>query len=424
MILYNLFPLLAGPVNQWKPHLERAADMAFDWVFVNPIQRPGESGSLYSIADYFAINPALVDTASSQSPDDQVSAMVAQANELGLQMMVDLVINHCAVDSELVSAHPEWFKHENGQIAHPFCIEEGGHKEVWYDLASFDHEHSSDREGLFRYLLSVVEYLAGLGFRGFRCDAAYQLPPSLWRRLIEETRKKFPDTIFAAETLGCTADQTRATSQGGGFDYIFNSSKYWDYSDPWLMAQYQLTREFARSISFPESHDTERLCQEVDGNVAALKQRYLFAAIYSSGVMMPMGFEFGFRKRMHVVNSRPEDWETTDINLCDFIRNTNQMKKEHGLFREECPTDVLQYDNGMILLMWKASTTTSEEALIILNKDAHWHQHFWADPLRRYTQAGAPLQDVSPEFRLEFIPVPFDYGLRPGQGFVFVTHRD
>ena len=46
--------------SDWEPHLERAAGMGFDWVFVNPIQKLGRSGSLYSIADYLAINPALL----------------------------------------------------------------------------------------------------------------------------------------------------------------------------------------------------------------------------------------------------------------------------------------------------------------------------------------------------------------------------
>jgi hypothetical protein len=36
--IYNLFPLLAGPLPRWKPHLERARRMEFDWLFVNPIK--------------------------------------------------------------------------------------------------------------------------------------------------------------------------------------------------------------------------------------------------------------------------------------------------------------------------------------------------------------------------------------------------
>ena len=97
MTLYNLFPLLAGPFSRWGEHFTRAAAMGFDWVFVNPIQQPGASRSLYSIADYFRFNPALLDPQNSAPPEEQVRQMVAQARAVGLKMMIDLVINHCAM---------------------------------------------------------------------------------------------------------------------------------------------------------------------------------------------------------------------------------------------------------------------------------------------------------------------------------------
>ncbi|HCB12112.1 MAG TPA: alpha-amylase, partial [Gammaproteobacteria bacterium] len=131
---------------------------------------------------------------------------------------------HCAFDSELIRQHPEWFVHEDGGVAHPFCMEDG-HKVVWGDLALFNHQHTSDPEGLYRYCYKIVEYLMQLGFKGFRCDAAYQVPRNTWNRLIREIRQKYPDTLFAAETLGCTADQTKQTAQAG-FDFVFNSSKW------------------------------------------------------------------------------------------------------------------------------------------------------------------------------------------------------
>ncbi|HRF63931.1 MAG TPA: alpha-amylase family glycosyl hydrolase, partial [Candidatus Competibacter sp.] len=223
MLIYNLFPLLAGPCGDWEPHLERAANMGFDWVFVNPVQKPGSSGSLYSIADYFQLNPLLVDQGSKLTPDQQMQATLAAADKLGLKVMVDLVINHCAFDSDLTRQHREWFVLEDGNIAHPFCMEDG-HKVVWGDLARFNHQHTSDPEGLYRYFYQIIEYLLQLGFKGFRCDAAYQIPGNLWGRLIREIRQKYPDTIFTAETLGCTADQTKQTAQAG-FDFVFNSSK-------------------------------------------------------------------------------------------------------------------------------------------------------------------------------------------------------
>jgi starch synthase (maltosyl-transferring) len=423
MIIYNLFPLLAGKFTDWERHLLRASEMGFNWVFVNPIQRPGKSGSLYSIADCYDFNPVLVDQKSKKAPQEQVKEAIKTAKKLGLNAMVDLVINHCSVDSDLIKSHPEWFLWESkGHVAHPFC-DEDGKKVVWKDLAKFDHRDTTDKEGLFQYFLNIVNFLIELGFEGFRCDAAYQVPKSLWERLIKEIKKGHPDVVFFAETLGCQPDQTRETASAG-FDYIFNSSKWWDFNSPWLMEQYVLTQEVVPSISFPESHDTVRLCEELHGNIQGLKQRYLFSALFSAGVMMPIGFEFGFCKRSHVVKTRPEDWEETDIDLTSFITEVNKLKSNQAIFQEEALTEILYAGNPNILLMWKASINDQEEALLILNKDIYNKQHFYAESLQEFVQAGAPLRDLSPEYPMEYIPVPFSYDLRPGQGIVLITSRD
>lgn len=417
MRIYNLFPPLAGPVQDWKRHIDRAAEMGFDWIFVNPIQKLGRSGSLYSIKDYFAINPAWIDKRSVAAAEEQMREVIRYAERLGLSMMVDLVINHCAYDSPLLREHPQWFLKEGGHIAHPHCMHDG-EKVVWKDLARFDH--SRDVDDLSVYCKRVVDYLRDLGFRGFRCDAAYQIPDPFWRRLIDETRRECPNALFAAETLGCSAEQTRRTARAG-FDYLFNSSKWWDFSSPWLMEQYHLTRETAPSISFPESHDTPRVYAEFNGNLDALKQRYLFAALFSGGVMMPMGYEFGFAKPLHVVNTKPSDWEQTSVDLTDFIRQVNGIKSRHPVFQEESLTEVLNHPNQAILVLWKAASKNGGEALLILNKDPWNRQHFYTHDLYQYVQSPPPLIDVSPEWPMDFLPNPFEYELPPGMGRVLVS---
>jgi starch synthase (maltosyl-transferring) len=422
MIIYNLFPLLAGKFTQWAPHIKRAADMGFNWLFVNPIQKPGSSGSLYSIADYFDFNPLLVDASCGQSAKTQVRNVIQAAEKLGLRVMGDLVINHCAVDSALLQSHPEWFVMEDGKPVHPGA-DDNGRKVVWEDLASFDLKNSPDMEGLLEYFLSVIEHMISLGFKGFRCDAAYQVPKAVWTRLISEITDKHGDILFFAETLGSPSEATRRTASAG-FDYIFNSSKWWNFYDYWLMEQYALTRDLGPSISFPESHDTARLCEELNGNISGLEQRYLFSALFSGGVMMPMGFEFGFRKKLHVADTRPGDWEQTGIDLTSFIREVNGIKATSSVFQEDGPTHVLHHVNENVLLMWKASIATHEEALFILNKDICNYQEFYSENLGNYMQSGSPLVDVSPGGRLEYIPAPFRYHLAPGRGIVLTTGRD
>ena len=65
----------------------------------------------------------------------------------------------------------------------------------------------------------------------------------------------------------------------------------------------------------------------------------------------------------------------------------------------------------------------NQEALIILNKDTYSEQRFYTDNLYQYVQASGPLTDVSPEYPLEYLPTPYEYVLRPGQGIVLVTGK-
>jgi starch synthase (maltosyl-transferring) len=346
--------------------------------------------------------------------------MVAEADRLGLGMMIDLVINHCAKDSRLVHEHPDWFVRDGNEVASAFCVESNGNRVVWHDLAQFDHRGSPDRAGLLAYCIEMVEYLIDLGFRGFRCDAAYQIPKPVWEHLITHIRKAHPDVVFVAETLGCSPEQTRETA-AAGFDAIFNSSKWWDFEGGWLLEQYDQTRRLVPSISFPESHDTERLFHESGGNPNAMRQRYLFAALFSAGVMIPIGFEHGFRRRLDVVDTRPEDWEGTNLDLTEFIAEVNRIKDRFPVFRQEGPIERLHHPNPAILLLRKGCDTARDTALLALNKDLWNHQHLRIDDICQVARAADPMLDVSPESPLDHLQGALDLDLAPGMGRVWVT---
>jgi starch synthase (maltosyl-transferring) len=139
--------------------------------------------------------------------------------------------------------------------------------------------------------------------------------------------------------------------------------------------------------------------------------------------MIPIGFEYGFRRRLDVVKTRPAAWENTSIDLTRFIRTLNAVKAENPVFQEDAPTDILRADNPEILFLRKSSPRSREQALLILNRDVFNKQNFHAENLYDNLHMPGPLRDVSPEYPLEFIPRPFDYDLRPGQGIVLVTGK-
>jgi starch synthase (maltosyl-transferring) len=338
--------------------------MGFSWIFVNPFYQAGYSGSLYSVKDYYGIDPRLVD--GGDPPLDQLQAMLEEASRLSLAVMMDLVINHTAFDSPLIQEHPTWFRRDrDGRIVHPGA-KDGTQRVVWRDLAEVDNAGSPDRESLWAYWRQIALHYAGMGFRGFRCDAAYQVPVSLWRDIIGSVKARHPEAMFFAETLGCTPKQTLATA-AAGFDFIFNSSKWWDFRAPWCLEQYAETAPLVPSISFPESHDTPRLAAELEGDREAVLQRYAFAAMFSTGVLMPIGFEFGFQRPLHVVETTPADWETPRWDLTQSITAIHRTKTAHRTLNEEGPITPVALENPQCFGFLKATRDRQEAVLVILN---------------------------------------------------------
>ncbi len=374
--IYNLFPTLAGPVARWTDHLERISAMCFDWVYVNPFHRTGGSGSLYAVADYRQLNPLLRGAADAQD-DEILRNFFDAAHEHGLAVMMDLVINHTANDAALVQQHPQWYRHDaTGKIVSPSAVDpdDPSKVSVWGDLAELDYGERPARAELVGYFTQIARHYADLGVRGFRCDAAYQVPGAVWSEIISGVRSVRPDAFFAAETLGCTP-QAVAQLRGAGFDALFNSSKWWDFQSAWLLDQYEAFRHIAPSIAFPESHDTPRLIAELStlGTAeveAAYRFRYLFAAIFSSGVMMPMGYEYGFGKPLDVVRTRPEDWEQPRFDLTGFIAATNAIKASVPGLGEEGPQRLVRFGPGAPIGLVRDGGASGGATLSLINADA------------------------------------------------------
>ncbi|MDY0061198.1 MAG: alpha-amylase family glycosyl hydrolase [Myxococcota bacterium] len=377
ILIYNLFPRLVGPLDRWLPHAHRAAELGFSWLFVNPVQPPGLSGSIYSIKDHLRVDPDLLPPGTTGDGRPELQQVLGQIHDLGLKVMVDLVVNHTAIDSPLIASHPAWFSwsEENGTatVRHPFVDEAGNppRRVIWGDLAEVNNETSDDLEGLWSYWEEVVTEGVRLGFDGFRCDAAYKVPARLWRRLTTRARSLLPEAMFAAETLGCGIREILAL-QGCGFDLLFNSSKWWNFDQPWALEQHELFQSVAPSISFPESHDTERLAETTGGLLAVQQQRYAFAAAFSKSLMIPIGYEFGARRRLDVVTTRPESWEEPALDLQAFIRRVNELKGEHPLLQREGEIFALTPFDRPTLVLGRRDPAWREGMLILINKD--WRQ--------------------------------------------------
>ncbi len=367
-LIYNLFPPLVGSIPRWEEHLDRIAAMGFTWIYLNPIHTPGLSGSLYAVKDYFGLNP-LFHPESGQDPEEALAHFLKKAARRGLKVMLDLVINHTAIDSPLVLQHPEWYaKDEDGHIKHPGAIDpaDATRVTVWGDLAELEYWPPPDPEGLLHFWDTVVAKYLRLGFMGFRADAAYKIPGDFWARLIAEARSLEPQVQFFAETLGCRLTECAQLSSAG-FDFLYNSSKWWDFQEDWCLEQYNSFRHLAPSISFPETHDTDRVSAASGAAPGVARQRYLFAAYFSTGLMIPMGFEFGFKKKLHVVDTRPRDWESPTYDLTSFITQVNRMKLKCPVLLEEGPQERLSPEGEPVVVLRKIRENHQGRVLAVIN---------------------------------------------------------
>ncbi len=411
--LYNLFPRLAGTMTGWKEHLHRIKYMGFNAIYVNPFHYPGFSGSLYSPKDFFKFNPLFTDNSSHLSPNDQLRNFIRQCHESGVLFIMDLVINHTAIDCTLIPEHPSWFKHgPDGKIVHPGARD--GDKWIeWGDLAEVDNDHSSDRQNLWEFWWNMMSHYLEMGVDGFRCDMAYQVPDDLWRFLIGRAREKKAGCLFLAESLGCSFQKVEVLARLG-FDYLFNSSKYWDFNAPWGMEQYYKTSVFANTISFPESHDTPRLMEECRGDLAIFKRQILFAATFSKGFMIPIGFEFGFRRMMDVVKTDPGWWENTSLDFTDYIKRVLAMKDENPVLNVEQGIEIVGQENWYNVFCFKRTAPGQKTVFVALNKDRYNHQRLFIPDLQQVLGSGQ-FRDLSPDYAISPVPRCIDYHLRPAE---------
>ncbi len=370
-IIYNLFPRHFRTVDEWSEIIPHVAEMGFNSIFVNPFHQTGFSGSLYAVKNYYKLNPLFLREGQDPSDFSPLKQFIDNCQQAGLGLLMDLVINHTAFDADLTQSHPQWYKRErDGKLASPYAVDpaDPSNVTVWGDLAVIDNRFSNDRENLWRYWDELISFYQNMGILGYRCDAAYQVPSELWEYLISRAKSRYPDTRFFAETLGCQLSEIEALGNAG-FDYLFNSSKWWNFDKPWALEQHELNKKIAPSIAFPESHDTERLASVPPGTAEVQRSRYAFAALFSRGLLMPQGYEYGAVTRMDVVKGTPEDVDIHKWDLSSWISRINALKIAVPVLGEEGNWKTLSDYRFPFLFLVKTSDYGNPAAYVCVNKN-------------------------------------------------------
>lgn len=191
-VVYEIFPRAFSPAGTFKgivPQLDRLKSLGVNVIWLMPIhptgkeKQKGSLGSPYAVRDYDAVNPDF-------GTPEELKQLIAAAHERGMKVFIDIVANHTAWDSNLISKHPEWYtKDAAGRIVPP--------NPDWVDVADLDYSNPALR----RYMTDMmVRWLREYRVDGFRCDYASGVPTDFWKSLRPELDRVRPGLAFLAES--------------------------------------------------------------------------------------------------------------------------------------------------------------------------------------------------------------------------------
>ena len=425
--IYYLHPLLAGPIDGWGEHLRRCAAMGFDHVLVSPPFLPGDSGDIFLTADHDRLHPAL---AAGGTADAGLRELAAMCKAAGLTLLLDLVTDRIAIDGVLAKLHPDWFRAVN---ADPDRLPDPRRPPERRDIAWARLDDPAVAQELTAFWALRLGRLVEAGVGGFRCDAPHKLPVAAWRTLIDGIRKQRPGTAFLAWTAGLSARAVQGLA-GAGFDGVVTSAAWWDCRKAWLVDEYETARRVATPIAFPEPPFGDRLGTGLtswDQTNALYRRSLALAAATGSGLLVPMGFEFGARRPLSPFHGTPADLaamrEEAPFDLSDAVRAANTVQErldEQGIRGEmRLLSGAGAAFSGLLRLDAPDVREASRAVLVLVNPDLF--RPVMVELGRLLPGAGIALGPLRPltEGRAAADGLDASTSLQPGEVRVLVAER-
>jgi len=175
-----------GTFNAFAKHLDRLRQMGVQilWFMpLNPISkvdRKGTLGSYYAVSDYAAINPEFGTMSDWKN-------LVKTIHAKGMKVIMDWVPNHTGGDNRWLTEHPDFFvKDSTGKAA--IAAD-------WSDTRQLNYSNPVMQDSMIN---AMKFWIANSGIDGFRCDVAWNIPGSFWKKCITQL-KKMKNVFMLAE---------------------------------------------------------------------------------------------------------------------------------------------------------------------------------------------------------------------------------
>lgn len=245
-------------INQLDVIMDRLGFRILQLLPIHPIPttyaRMGRFGSPFAVLDFMGVDPALAEFNRKRTPMDQFREFLDAVHARAGRVLIDIPVNHTGWASLLQEHHPEWFRRgEDRTFKSP-----GAWGVTWEDLSELDYAHV----GLWRYMADVFLFWCRHGVDGFRCDAGYMIPHSVWEYIVAKVRLEYPDTIFLLEGLGGKLAVVEHLLAHSGLDWAY-SELFQNYDRGqigWYLPDcLRASISKGTLVHFAETHDNNRL---------------------------------------------------------------------------------------------------------------------------------------------------------------------
>lgn len=310
-----------GTFNAFRNHLQRIRKMGVDilWLMpINPIgekNRKGTLGSYYSVKDFLGINPEL------GTLEDFIT-LVHEAHSTGMKVIIDWIANHTSWDNNLITEHPDWYKHDaEGNIVSPV--------KEWTDAAGLDYSKQEVRD----YMTNALKYWIEIAdIDGYRCDVAGMVPVGFWNEAVPQIRKVKKVFMLAEwetpEMHEVAFDATYAFEFYHLMNAIAKGEKCAEDIDTLMEKESDDYSHNAYRLRYTSNHDENSWSgseYERMGNAAKT-----FAALTFCIPGMPLiygGQEAAFDRRLKFFDKDQIDWN--GYSLQDFYTTLIELKKRN-----------------------------------------------------------------------------------------------
>jgi glycosidase len=310
-----------GTINAFRKHLPRLKEMAVDIIWIMPVQpigkknRKGKLGSYYSISDYTAVNEEF-------GKLDDFKAMVREAHDLSMYVLLDWVANHSSWDNIWVDSHRDFYKlNSNGELVSPWD---------WTDVIAFDYSNPQMRKSMIE---AMKFWFVECNLDGFRCDMAGMVPVDFWNEAKKELENIRPLFMLAEdEEVVALLDYAFDMNFTWEMHHLMNAVARGEKKPSEIWHKYVSYRERypedAYRMYFTSNHDEnshsgtawERMGQGANAFAVLTYVLPGMPLIYS-------GQETATNKRLAFFEKDEIDW--SKIPLQDFYKNLNRLKKEN-----------------------------------------------------------------------------------------------